>query len=123
MSYLQQDKDFLYNIKRSDPRLQRWVLLQGQGNVTIGVAIYLDAIEDIKQELAEIYYELTDLKMFSKFFRESKCDMFYKNSRSMLTAISKIISRNYEKTMRYKSYARVRKIVNMYNEWREKNER
>jgi len=122
MSTFWGDKSLIKRIKRMDKRLLKWVKLQGAGNLSIGTSIYLDAVNDLKKEVLDMYYFLADKKLFSKFFNEMKCWEFYKSSRSLRTAVSNLISRNYQKIMRYKCYYRIRKIVNKYNKWRKQND-
>lgn len=120
MRNLQFDKDFLYNIKNADPRQARLVSLLGAGNITVGAAIYIDAAEDLRFDVSYMFFELTEARSFARFYRESECSKFYKNCNSFRASIAKIVSRNYIKTIRFKCYCVLRKIYNMYQEWRNK---
>ena len=112
--------DFFTHVKRNTPKLHRLMSIYGRGNLFAGAEAYFKATERIREELANMYYELSSCKCFTRFFNDTKEKNPYIHVGSLNATLKSSAFTTTDRAMRFHGYVSSRKLLGLYTAWKEK---
>jgi len=116
-------RDFFSHMKRNTPEMFSYLMEIGCGNIETGMKKYCSESLMLKKDTTRMYYELLENRSISRFYRDIKKHIRYKNKHSFMSSLRHNVTFTHDdgKFMPFDTFCEYKKIIKIYKTWMEKN--